>query len=246
MNANELQHGKAYDCTMDGNKGIEKTCIVPLATDAKTNQRYIIIEAKKLRKENPDFLRRLLAMSFQEIVDEDIDGGDDRHSSSHIMKFTLDEHGSLYYEDFDLYLGDFVETDTNVWQDSPVFVLGRKYTREEISKILGGSEIDYLPTEKGKVVCGCFTLDHNPDAPNVVIPGTGSVIERRAKIFCEQKHPVPIFIKRHVNEWEYVGDYKAVRYSTDPADIAAHHNGSITPLNKVTRVIFLHRASTVI
>jgi len=239
MNANELLHGNAYDCTMDGDRGIEKTCMVPLAMDGKTNRRYIIIEAKKLKKENPDFFRRLLAMSYQEIVDEDLDGGPDRKWSSHVWRFTINEQGSLYYEDYDLYLSDFVET---VWQDPPAFVLGRKYTREEISKILGGSEIDFLPTEKGKVVCGCFTLDHNPDAPNVVLPGTGSVIERRARIFCEQEYPVPIFLKCRVNEWEYVGDYKAVRHSTDLAEIAAHHKGSITPLSEVTRVIFLQRS----
>jgi hypothetical protein len=110
MNASELKHGKAYDCTMDGNLGIEKSIIVPLAMDAKMKQQFIIIEADKLQKSNPDFLRRLIAMSFQEIVDEDIDGGDDRHSSSHVMKFTLDEHGSLYYEDYDCYLDGFVET----------------------------------------------------------------------------------------------------------------------------------------
>ncbi|HXI72385.1 MAG TPA: DUF6697 family protein [Verrucomicrobiae bacterium] len=239
MNANELKHGQAYDCTMDGDSGIEKTCIVPLSADAKTKRRYIINDAQKLRKENPDLFRRLLAMSFNEIVDEDIDGGPDRKRSSHVWRFTVNEQGSLYYEDYDLYLSDFVET---VWQDPPAFVLGHKYTRVEISKILGGSEIDFLPTEKGKVVCGCFTLDHNPDAPNVVLPGTGSVIERRAKIFCEQEYPVPIFIKRRVNEWEYVGNYKPVRNSTDLAEVAAHHKGSITPLSEVTRVIFLQRS----
>lgn len=120
------------------------------------------------------------------------------------------------------------------------FTLGQKYTRREISQLLGGSEIEYLPTENKSVVCGCFTLDHNPEAPNIIIPGTGKVIEREAKIFCEQQHPIPIFLKRRVNEWEYVGHYRAEKFSTDPAEIAAHHKGSITPLNKITRVIYLH------
>lgn len=130
-----------------------------------------------------------------------------------------------------------------VWENPPEFVLGRKYSRHEISGVLGGSKIDFLPTEKKRVVCGCFTLDHNPEAPEVIIPGTGKVIERTAKIFCGQEHPVPIFIKRRVNEWEYVGHFKPERFSTDRSEIAAHHNGSITPLNQVTRVIFLKRAT---
>ena len=130
-----------------------------------------------------------------------------------------------------------------IWEDSPIFTIGGKYTRKQISAAIGGSEIEYLPTENKRVVCGCFTLEHNPEAPEVIIPGTGKVIEREAKLFCEQEHPVPIFIKRRVNEWEYVGHYKAVRHSTDTADITAHHKGSITPLAEVTRVIFLKRTA---
>lgn len=129
-----------------------------------------------------------------------------------------------------------------IWDDAPAFTIGKLYSRKEISAALGGSEIEFLPTVNKLVVCGCFTLDHNPEAPAIVIPGTGRIIQREAKQFCDQDYPIPIFIKRRVNEWEYVGDYKAVRHSTDPAEIAAHHKGSITPLHKVTRIIFLQRA----
>jgi len=88
-------------------------------------------------------------------------------------------------------------------------------------------------------------LEYLGEAPDIVIPGTGKVIEREAKQFCDQNYPVPIFIKRRVNEWEYVGDYKAVNHSTAATDIAAHHKGSITPLKEVTRVIFVKDAACV-
>jgi ribosomal protein S27E len=130
-----------------------------------------------------------------------------------------------------------------ICDEAPAFTVGRKYSRREISAVLGGSEVDFLPTNDKHVVCGCFTLEHNPEAPDIVIPGTGKVIKREAKLFCEQDYPVPIFIKRRTNEWEYVGDYKAVRFSTSPEEIAARQKGSITPLNEVTRVIFLQRAA---
>jgi len=126
-----------------------------------------------------------------------------------------------------------------IWDEMPAYELGRMYTRKEIGSVLGGSQIEYLPTEDKRIVCGCFTLEHNPEAPRVVIPGTGRVIESAAKRFCAQDYPVPVFIKRKPNEWEYVGYFKVERYSTDPAEIAAHHEGSITPLDKITRVIFL-------
>ena len=128
------------------------------------------------------------------------------------------------------------------WDYAPAFTIGKTYSRKQISAALGGSEIEYLPTANNRVVCGCFTLEHNPEAPDIIIPGTGRVIEREGKLFCDQDYPVPIFIKRRVNEWEYVGDYKAVNNSTAPTDIAAHHKGSITPLKEVTRVIFTMRA----
>jgi hypothetical protein len=127
------------------------------------------------------------------------------------------------------------------WDYAPAFTIGKTYSRKQISAALGGSEIEYLPTANKRVVCGCFTLEHNPEAPDIIIPGTGRVIEREGKLFCDQDYPVPIFIKRRVNEWEYVGDYKAVNHSIAPTDIAAHHKGSITPLKEVTRVIFMMR-----
>ena len=130
-----------------------------------------------------------------------------------------------------------------IWGDKPAFTLGREYSRKLISSVLGGSDIEYLPTVNDRVVCGCFTLKCNPEAPDIVIPGTGPIIEREARLFCAQNYPVPIFIKRRPNKWEYVGDYRVLRCSTDPAEIAARHKGSITPLSKVTRVIFLQRTS---
>ena len=130
-----------------------------------------------------------------------------------------------------------------IWDDSPAFTVGWKYSRKEIAATLGGSDIEYLPTVNDRVVCGCFNLEYDPQAPNIILPGTGRVIQREARLFCGQDYPVPIFIKRKVNEWEYVGDYKAKSHSTDPATIAAHHKGSVTPLKEITRVIFLQPAT---
>src|ERR1017187_6290296 len=59
MEAHKLKHGQAYDCTMDGNLGIEKTTIVPLAADPKTRQRLSIIGGRQARKGRPEFFRRL-------------------------------------------------------------------------------------------------------------------------------------------------------------------------------------------
>jgi hypothetical protein len=239
MNASELQLGKPYECVINGGLGIAKTYLVPLAINAAKTRRFIIMEARPLHALKPALFRSLVAMSFDEIVDEDLDGGPDRKWSSHVCNVAIDERGDLYMEDSDAYFADFVETH---WDEKPKFDLGRKYSRKHIKAELGGSDIDYLPFEAGRVVCGCFTLEHNPEAPDIVIPGNGPVIQRMAHVFCEQDHPVPIFIKRRPNEWEYVGDYQVERFSTTSEDIAAHHKGSITKLNEVTRVIYLRQS----
>jgi len=86
------------------------------------------------------------------------------------------------------------------------------YTRDEINKMHGGGVQAFLPTKNGKVVCGCFKLDLNPDAPNEVLVGMGPQREMSARTCVLQGTPIPIFLKREVGEWEYVGHYKATKY----------------------------------
>jgi hypothetical protein len=53
------------------------------------------------------------------------------------------------------------------------FVLGQTYTRNEIHEAVGGSKQAYLPRKNGLVVCGAFTRELNPEAPNVILSGFG-------------------------------------------------------------------------
>ncbi len=106
-----LKLGQAYDCIIDGNLGIDKTCIVPLAINAQQNRRFMIFDARTLHSKNPRFLNKLLSMQFSEIVDEDLDGGDYRQWSSFVWNVTLIDDGGIYYNDCDAYFRDFVEVD---------------------------------------------------------------------------------------------------------------------------------------
>ncbi|MDQ3347491.1 MAG: hypothetical protein M3545_05940 [Acidobacteriota bacterium] len=101
------------------------------------------------------------------------------------------------------------------------FALGMRYTRSQINAALGGGVQAYLPTKDGRVVCGTFRLNTNPDAPRVVLPGFGPQIERTAALFASQAECVPIFIKRATNAWEFVGHYRVARISRDPDEIAS-------------------------
>jgi hypothetical protein len=108
------------------------------------------------------------------------------------------------------------------------FVIGSKYTREQISDILGGSIQSFLPTAGGVVVCGCFKPDEdmNPDAPEEVLfgeEGDSAGINRAANLVFEQglkSEAIPVFLKRRSNEWEYSGEYLCIGITRDPRVVA--------------------------
>ena len=102
------------------------------------------------------------------------------------------------------------------------FEMHKTYSREEITKIVGGQPRDYLPTRDGRVVCGCFRREPswNPDAPHKITFGEGdgenSRVLRAAEIVASQSDAIPIFIRSASKAWEYVGEYRCTGVSTDP------------------------------
>lgn len=102
------------------------------------------------------------------------------------------------------------------------FERNRGYSRTEIHDALGGNMRSYLPTMNNVVVAGCFRCDTNPDAPDIVLPGSGPMIRRSAKLFASSQKAVPVFIKRGTNDWRYVGKYRVSRMSDDPSEIRTH------------------------
>ncbi len=120
-----------------------------------------------------------------------------------------------------------------------MLTMGQRYTREEIHDLLGGGVQGYLPHKNGRVVAGCFGLKMNPEAPNVVLVGSGPQTMRWAKVLCKQEYPIPMFIKKQTNKWKYVGDYKVEDWTEDPADLAEY--GQRAGRTNITRVLFLTR-----
>jgi len=110
MHIKEIRIGQAYDCVFDGDQGKEKGCIMPLAVDASRRHQFVLREPRRVRAKAPEFFRRLLAMSYREIVDEDLEGGPDREWSNYVWRMEITDTGELYREDYDLYLADLVET----------------------------------------------------------------------------------------------------------------------------------------
>lgn len=90
----------------------------------------------------------------------------------------------------------------------PGFALRRLYTRREIAGQLGGGIQDFLPHRESRVVCACLVPEYNPDAPHVVLPGTGPDIMQWANVFAGQREFIPVFLKRATNAWQYVGQFR--------------------------------------
>lgn len=102
-----------------------------------------------------------------------------------------------------------------------LFQRGAVYPRWQIQHLLGGSGGEYLPNVGGKVVAACITRQFNPDAPSIILAGSGPKQIRSAALFCDQKEPVPVFIKVKPSAWEYVGEFLVDRATDDPDEIAS-------------------------
>lgn len=90
------------------------------------------------------------------------------------------------------------------------FTPGNSYTRVQINEVLGGETVSYLPQKDGKIVCGCFSLDSDPEAPFLILVGgdevyEGHVVEKKARLLTKQGEPIPVFLKRASNDWVFEG-----------------------------------------
>jgi hypothetical protein len=83
-----------------------------------------------------------------------------------------------------------------------------------------------------------FWTDTNPNAPTIVLPGFGKLIESSAEIFAAQSIPVPVFLKRRINSWEFVGCYRVTRLSKEPATVSRESTRAGRG-GKVSMVLFL-------
>ena len=76
------------------------------------------------------------------------------------------------------------------------FITGEAYTRDRIHASLGGEKVTYLPQKEGKIVCGCFSTDFNPEAPLVILVGgsdededANTILKGQATTGPRRRHP---------------------------------------------------------
>ena len=121
------------------------------------------------------------------------------------------------------------------------FIIGNLYDRREIAKKLGGNYRRALQHTNGKVTAGCYDPDKNPNAPKVILVGEGTEKEHYSEQLANEKYSIPIFLKRGNRGYEFVGYYRASRYSTDAKEIKQKNN---TNRNDVAGVLYFEEAKT--
>jgi hypothetical protein len=120
-----------------------------------------------------------------------------------------------------------------------MFIIGRDYTRNQIHAHLGGSKQSYLPTKNGEVVAACLTKELNPRAPQVVLCGLGERIAPAGEALAQQSVPIPVFIKRAPNRWEYQGMFRVKESFTGGQDFVQLVTGSGRAASDVSRAVVL-------
>ena len=71
------------------------------------------------------------------------------------------------------------------------FFVGDSYTRKQIHAVLGGETVTYLSQQSGRIVCGCFSTDSNPDAPYEVLAGRPGPTRDDWRLFLSLRHTGP-------------------------------------------------------
>jgi hypothetical protein len=98
---------------------------------------------------------------------------------------------------------------------SKSFDVGSFYTLDEIRAVLGGETMSYLPQKGSRIVCGRFTVEMNPDAPEVILVGDPPKVQRKAQLLARQGGVLPVFLKSAPGRWQYHGLMEVVEYVTD-------------------------------
>ena len=80
-------------------------------------------------------------------------------------------------------------------------------TTKQLAEELAGGD-SYIRTKKNIVKGLAITTDLNPEAPEIIVVGSGPRKIANAKLFVFQKQYVPVYVKQAVNAWKFMGKYK--------------------------------------
>jgi hypothetical protein len=68
-------------------------------------------------------------------------------------------------------------------------------------------------------VAGCFDPKMNPRAPAEILVSSKPTSIIAARKFLDLGTPLPVFLRRAPSCWEYIAEFRAVRYTDDPGEV---------------------------
>lgn len=117
----DLKPGTLYDCIVDSDYAGREACsFVALAINSRSDCRFLLFGAKFLFMQNLDYIKRLVAMSFDECVADDW-GGRPTIPGICMIEFVLTERGRLVSKAEDAVIEEILE------QDGNTFLAGRRF-----------------------------------------------------------------------------------------------------------------------
>lgn len=119
--------------------------------------------------------------------------------------------------------------------------IGNIYDREQISQMFGGNRQSALPFKDGNAVAGCFDPEMNPNAPNEILVGVGRDKEKYSQRAAEQNITIPIFLKCAPMQYEFVGYYRATRYSENRQEVERKNTSNRNNYD-IAGVLYFERA----
>ncbi len=94
-------------------------------------------------------------------------------------------------------------------------VIGNLYDMAQQHEMHGGAHQQCAPTKGGDVTLLRLTPEHDPDAPYIVDWGSSNDPKVRQIQEQTQQNPLPVYIRRSANEWEYMGRFRVTHVATD-------------------------------
>lgn len=93
--------------------------------------------------------------------------------------------------------------------------IGKHFTNEAICNFHRCEQVPYLRKVGGRIVCGCFNLTLNPNAPcKILVENTRKRVARANEI-VQQKTAIPCYSKISTDVWRYEGLFLPISYITE-------------------------------
>jgi len=118
---------------------------------------------------------------------------------------------------------------------------GHVYDLPTLTKKLGFRPEKYLTLRSGRIVSVRVTLDYNPDAPAILLPGDTEEIITNSELFAGQTNFIPVFLKAMEAGWKYCGRWRVETVTTNPAEIALHQRVRKLQGIPISMVLFLEK-----